>query len=234
MEGFLTLEQLVGQAIDMYRRDYGNEEEFWDEENFKVLVVAYLCKLYNDEYDDKKSRNRAEAGFGIVEFPGEWLVHDDVEVKEKDGEKYIETKQPFFSFTFDAMTSAVHSIRKVSDCDCTCGEFLRLSNKDWWMVKRLPPTSNRYWYGMEGKLVFPCAPDKQCLPKKLRVTYLPQPTMESDCAFVPAPYVTVILTTVLNQLFGAKQGQPVIDTTNDGNSNVSEQTESNMDSLKQK
>jgi len=234
MEGFLTLEQLVAQAIDMYRREYGNEQDFWDEDNFKVLVVAYLQKLYNDEYDDKKSRNKAEAGFSIVEFPGEWLIQEDVEIQEKDGEKFVETKQPFFTFTFDALTSAIHSIRKIGDCGCTCGEFIRLSNKDYWKVNRLPPTSNRYWYGMSGKLVMPCGPEKQCLPKKLRVTFLPLPTMESDCAWIPGPYVTVIITTVLNQLFGAKQGTPVLDETNDGNDNASQQTESNNDSLKQR
>lgn len=227
-----SLGEVVAQATDMFFRDYPSGGAFWDEDNFKANVIAYLAKLINDEYDDRKQRNKVLEGFSSTEFSSSWLVEEKCKVVRDDDGDWFQTSIAVFEFTFDALASGILSIEKLGKCNCTCGDIIRLSNKDYWKYERLPKTSNVYWSAKLDKVFFPCS---QCLPEEFRVTFLPAINMDTDvdCAMVPEPYVTPVITTVLNQMFGAKDGTPFIDKSNDGNPNQAGTSELDKNTLKQ-
>lgn len=220
-----NLGQVIGQAQDMYNRGYASANTEWDEDNFKANIVAFYAKMMDDGYRDQKSQNKSLEGFSFADLSSSWLIEEDLQpAKSKDGGFFVKTKAPIFDFTFDAMANGVHSVSRISDCDCACGDFIRISNREGWMLKRAPKTSNVYWYFLMDKVMFPgCT---ICVPEKVRVRYIPALTYDSeDCQLVPEPYVLPIITTVLNFMFGVKAGQPVIDTTNNQNSNTAPVTE---------
>jgi hypothetical protein len=224
----ITLDRVAQMGMDMYFRDYAPESAFFNLDDFKLLACSTYAKLFNDDFQAQKTQNRNIDMFSYADMTASFLLSEEIEIQEREGIKFAQTKLPLFAFLFDSMSSAIESITKIKDCPC--GEIIKISNRDKWKLKHVPSSKNIYYYLMGDLIEFPSL---SCNPGKLRINYLPALLPDNDACNVPEFYVITLITTVLQIMFGAKN-ENIIDMSNDSNPNVNEITESDPNLLKTK
>lgn len=217
-----TLEQIAQFGLDAYLRAYQSTADFFNMVHFKVLVCSTYATVMNDKYQDQKTRIKQDSGFSFVEMSGPWFVKDEIKVCKDDVKDvhYIELPQPNFVFEYDSLCSSVHSIVKTGKKQC--GEFIRISNADYWKIPSVPVTNDIFWYQLGERIEFPISIG---MPEKVLVNYIPALLLNSDKCSIPETMVDAIVTTVLQIMFGAKNETMVVDKSDDGNPNVNATSE---------
>lgn len=215
-------------AMGLFFQDLRPSDAFFDRDHFKFLCVATYNKLINDEFDQAKLRNKMMEGFSYVEVSPDWLLKEVIKVETDDKKKvkYAIPKSKIFSFGFDNMSSGIQMVAPIGECPC--GDLIRISYKDKWQYCRAPITSDTYFYQAIDRVEFLGL--TSCIPDEVEMWYISQPASDDDNSEIADKQVMPIITTVLNVMFGAKNGE-VIDMTNDANSNAQPATEANADQV---
>lgn len=217
----ISLEQTAQLVMDLYYKNYKQESEFFVLTHFIYLCCTTYAKIINDMYAEEKKKNKDSDGFSFANFSGPWLLEEWCEIKKNDdGVSYIETSMPCFVFDFDALASSVHSIQKGAKGQC--GDVMRLSNKDYWKIDKLPVTGDIYWYQLGEKILLP---NLKCDPGKLKTYYLPALLPSNPQCMLPETMADGIITTTLEIMFGAKKETMLTKMANNSNPNTTETSE---------
>ncbi len=226
----VPLGDLAQMLSDAYYRDLKSDDEFFDMVHFAFVACTAYAKILQDIYSADKQQNKDGDGFSYVNISSEWLLTEVCKIQDDKvtGFKYIATAMPTFSFDVDAMSSAIHSILKPPGAKC--GDFIRLSNKDYWKIASLPKTSDIFCYKMGEKILLP---NLTCDPGDPIVNYIPALLPENLECTVPETMQAAILTTALQIMFGAKNETMVVKMDNNGNPNTTPVTELAPEQVKQ-
>lgn len=221
----VTLKQVADMAEGMFYQDLRAQDAFFEGAHFKWLCAQTYSTLLNKEFTERKLRNKMTEGFSFVEISPSWLVEEDSDVeKGNDGIAYFDTTNPIFSFDFDAMSSGLQMLRAVGKC---CGDLIRISFKDKWQYCRAPLTKDSYFYQGVNRVELI---GRACLPEKVSVWYVPALDIENNDSVMAEGMAIPVITTVLNLMFAAKNGE-VVDMSNNANSNAQPATETDPSSI---
>lgn len=195
-----------------------------------LQCAMVYAKLLQDEFAQGKLLSRQATGFSTVEISADWLQQIEVLIDKKkcDACNYeICLPEQIFSFSYDAMSSALVSITPVS---CECPEFVKIGVRDGWQLKGMPNTGKTF-FNVIGRNKIKFEKSSYDLEgAKVLITFVPAIDHTDAKALIPQTKELPILNTVLQIMLAAKNGN-VIDKSNDQNPNATIETELNKNSL---
>lgn len=209
--------------MDLYYQTYKSEEDFFDIEHFIYLAGISYASFLQSEYERSYKQNLAENGIGSAFLNPDWFILEEIEIKPGDNlaPHIAELKHPVFQFNFDTQNNGIKEIMPLNG---TCNEFVRIGFDERYKLKLLPPSPEVYWFPMARKIGFAKI---YCGLSKAVALYIPSPSCGDTEVPIPDAMEGTILAATLNLMQQAKAGQPVIDTTSDGNPNKEMVTELN-------
>lgn len=219
--------RMVGQmAADLYYQNYKSDDQFFDLEHFNFLLAAEYVKLIKAEATQNKRQNKIDTGFSYIEISPYWLKTEKVSVTEVDGKKISTLTEPVFQFDYDAMGSGIQEVYTVNNNTHTvntpCGEVQRVSRNDRWIACAMPPNAKLFYFVSGNKTIE--FVNVHCNLKEVEVTYVPGVECIGDDFEIHQDKVHDIIRSVLNTMFGAKNGN-IVDMSDDSNPNTTPATE---------
>lgn len=188
-------------------------------EHFIWLSIAADSKLKQDEYDRQIALRRQ-----MRMYNADILMsadnYDTVEVKVVNNK--VKLPSCIMSFSGDNGTIGVNTVEPSGK---SCQPFIRVNPDEKWQVCDIKDVV--FWYPVKDGIEF-INLKSICNPDKIKVTYIPQLTEKS---VVQESRKWLILNMVVSFIKGAIDGS-IIDMSNDGNNNATNQTEINKYILK--
>lgn len=216
----MTLKQVGDMGSALYYQNYKADDQFFDLPHFKFLFVAQYVKQVSQESRQNKREERALNGYSIIEISSDWLTIEKLAVQEDKDRKihFVTPSKRLFPFDYDVMGSAVQYVVPFGQ---ECGDIKRISRNDKWMYCRMPFTTTPLYYVEKDQVVFL---NLKCNLKEVEVQYVPLPDCNDDTSEIREDKIMEMIATVLNLMFGAKNGN-IVDMSNNSNPNTVMQTE---------
>lgn len=219
-----TQSSLAQNTMDLYYQQYASDEDFFKIYHFKYLNGITYAALLQAEYEKSYAKNLAETGIGMATISDDWFCHETVQLVRATeiGQFVTQLKcHKIFSFRYDRQDTGLKDVIALNG---SCGDFIRLRFIERWKLQLLPEgTPEIYYFPLGNKIYFS---NITCGLSKAIVVYIPALNMLDDIDIAPTLEADIVQGT-LNLMFAARQGKPVIDTTNDGNPNATMETEIN-------
>jgi hypothetical protein len=220
------LSVVAQEVMDTYFQDYAPADGFFRLEDFGGWIGKAHGKLADDAAKEIYKQYIAESGSGQIIFSPDWWASVDKEVKEKDGEFYVEMDFKHLGFTYDGQNSGIQELVP-SGTNGNCGTFMRTTILDLWTLNGMAKNKIVWWYEAGDKIKFKTSGD--CNPKKVTIYYIP--TAEDENFKLPTSKAFDIATLAYNLMITAKKENPFVDDTNNANKNVTPQTETDTKQL---
>lgn len=218
----LTLRQVGQMASDLFYQNYKADDQFFDLEHFKFLLAAEYVKQVQAESTANKRENKQFSGFSYIEVSTYWLKTERVKVTTEDGVKTAVLTQQPFQFNFDSVGSGVQYVETVAEGKTIpCAEVIRIAYNDKWMACAMPPNQTTFYYVKGDKIHIL---NSHCNLQEIEVSYVPAPLCYEDDDFIHQDKAHDIIRTVLNTMFGAKNGN-IVDMSDNSNPNSNPATD---------
>lgn len=209
-------------VMDAYLQNFASEDEFFKLEDFAYWVgVSYDEDIANIA-EQLYLLSRSDSGDGQITFSDGFIQYKDYTVQKEDGRPIIKLDVDTPVFRYDTQNSVIQDIFSIGKGNC--GGLIRTTLSERWQLSSITKT-NMVWWLMMGKEV-EFINNNGVFPSKVRVAYIPS---SKDPNFkIPTGREKAIAIQAYNMMQEAKNGNPIVDMTNDGNPNVSPQTELNI------
>jgi hypothetical protein len=213
-----SIKRVAQMAQDSFYQDFKPAGAFLRIEHFLWLCIAADSKLKQDEYEKQIALRRQlrQPGVAISMSADNYVT---IEVAVKNEKAKLPT--PIMTFSGDTEILGVRDVKPLG----TCKNFMRLNPEEEWMACDIPDVV--FWKPDCDTIKFVNL-KKNCNPDKVQVSYIPQLNGKST---VQESRKWAILNMVTSFIKAAKDGV-IMDMSNDGNSNVAQQTEINKYILK--
>jgi len=212
-----SIKKVAQMAMDSFYQDFRPPDGFMRLKHFEWLCIAADSKLKQDEY-----ANLINNRLRMRLFDSDILMSADnymtVELPVIKGK--VKLPYPIMTFSGDISTLGVREVSPVGKCS----PFIRLSPDEKWMACDIKDVV--MWVAMCDTIEI--INHDVCKADNVSVSFIPQLTGKSQ---VQESRKWSILNMVTVFIKSAKDGT-IIDMTNDGNSNVAQQTEINKYILK--
>lgn len=212
----------VGQMImDAYYRDYATDEDFLKLIHFKYVAGIVYGWLQEQDYKEQRTRSRQDKGYTEVNLSPDFLITETAEVSFDEATQLYKITPKFKPYAFDAYDEYGYGIQDVQSVK---GDFVRMSYKGRWKLKRNPISSKTFWFNQSGVVFLDKTADKF---KKVSLLYAPDvldPAFGEDGGDIAQNKEYPVFTMALDNLRRLRDGQ-VVDMTNNSNPNSVMSTE---------
>lgn len=210
------------KAQDQYYQDYPDRDDFFDLDDFKFHFAAVYSKMFDAFFQQVRKANKGEDGFSNVEMSAAWLVKEEIPVESDEEGYFASPSSCIYGFGFDEFSYSLDNVRAIGGCpgNETC-KLQKISLEEAKYLDITPPSRLvYYWLAAANKIRF------QNALTKVAVVYVPAVEADNDNCVVSDNIVADVIKETLILLFGAKSGN-VVDESNDGNKNTTQQNQSN-------
>lgn len=212
------IKKVSQMAMDSFYQSFKPAGAFLRLEHFLWLCIAADGKLKQDEYEKQINLRRQMRQAGA---PISMSADNYVTIKATIKNEVAKLPTPIMTFSGDTDVLGVREVKPLGSCK----NFMRLNPEEEWMACDTP--SVVYWMPDCDSIKL-INLKKNCNPDGIMVSYIPQLNAKST---VQESRKWAILNMVTSYIKAAKDGV-IIDMSNDGNSNMAQQTEINKYILK--
>jgi len=210
-------------CMDAFYQQFKSEEDFFELYHFKYLLSVMYFSYLQKEYEQSYKQTFIETGTGMATINPEWYMPQEITITPSDKiAAYVgELQCKPFQFRFDNQSTGIRDIVPIAG---RCKEFIRINFDERYKFELLPPSSEVYWFPLGNQIYFNHI---KCGLSKAIVLIIPDIDPNDENAVIPAAIEADVLSATLNFMLQARQGKQVIDVSQDGNPNMSLQTEIN-------
>jgi|GEM_PF-5715203 len=188
---------------DLYKQNYGANDDFFEEEDFKFWVAVAYSSMLNKAYQIVRSQNKQMDGFSNIEIPAGWLIPEEITLsknKLRPGEYFAKLKHPVFSFDWDGAANGLQGIHSIGTHHCI---YRKISLNERRFKQVIPPISATlfylnspeeivFWGGKEGARAI--------------IQYVPKVVGEQNDCLLSDNIIDDLSKEVLNMMLSAKNG----------------------------
>lgn len=213
-----SIRKVAQMAMDAFYQEFRPDNAFLRLEHFLYLCIAADSKLKQDEYAAQVNiRLRTRQMGAAISMSADNYITVEAELKKER----VKLPFPIMTFAGDNDNLGVASVTPVGKCK----NIMRLNIDEEWMACDTP--SVPFWIPDCDGVRF-LNLKNNCSVEKVKVRYIPQLNNKGN---IQEARKWAVLNLVTVFIKSAKDGA-IIDTSNDGNSNVAQQTEINKYILK--
>lgn len=211
-----TLIDTASHIQDLYKQNYGANDDFFDIDDFVFWVATTYSELINKQYQVVRQQNKQLDGFANIEIPASWLVEQEITLTKdpiRRNQYFAKLKYPVFSFDWDNAANGLQGVHSIGTHHCL---YRKISLNERRFKQILPdisamlfylnsPDEIIFWGGKEGA--------------KALIQYVPKVVgQENDC-ILSDNIITPLADAVLMRMFQAKNGN-FIQKLDDQNQNI--------------
>lgn len=221
----VPIEIAAQRSMDLFYQNYKSNSEFFDLEDFIAHCGGVLGSVYEQEYQRVKAEMRQEKRDEVVALDAGILIMQHLEVKEVDGELFVEFETPIMTFPFDNQGIGVQDIFSLKPSNRI--PFERTTPTGKYALHYIPVCGVIWFYVTEKgvRLI------NKTNTKLHTIGVLSAPSVDSEKLLVPDGVVEYVITTAAMTIKQAAQGV-IVKKASDGNQNKIIQTEADLSSLK--
>lgn len=210
------------RIMDLYYQDFNSNDDFFRLQDFAWILGTTYGKVADEVAQGIYQNSRAETGMGQITFSQDWWASKEYAVTEADNQWEVCLDIKYVGFTYDTQNSGIQIIQPTKG---DCKKLIRTTLTELWILDTFTPTKVSYWYLMDNKIVF--AKNK---PNAVRVFYIP--TEDDENFKVPSSVEFYIANRAWTAMETYRNGLQIKDTTNDLNANTTQQSETDLSTMK--
>lgn len=198
-----TLIEIATRIQDLYEQNYTPNDRFLDIDDFKFQVATTYSAMLNTAYGLERSKNKLTDGFSNIEIPAAWLVEEVITLKAdsvKNDQHYATLKHPVFSFDWDNAANGLQGVHSAGTHHCL---YRKISLNERRFRQIIPPISAiLFFLNSSSKLVFWGGKEGA----EALIQYVPKVVGEENDCLLSDNIVPILMDTVLDRMFKAKNG----------------------------
>ncbi len=219
----MNLKALANRVQDLYYQDFAPDESFFETYDFKFHCAAVYSDMLDKMFQAMRKEGKVNDGFSNVEISPNWLVKEELELKQDPVTKLYQatTSSKIFGFGFDEFAYALDQVRLIGDCKSKKCRLQKLSRNEVPYLDLTTATSLCYYWQESGdSIVFTEGIGKVLVP------YVPIVDADNDNCVLSDNIAAEVIKAVYTLMVAARNGT-VIDESNDSNKNTTQQNQQN-------
>lgn len=211
-------------AQDDYNQNYADNTSFFLLEDFLIRAGNIAADFYMQMYLQLKAELRQEKRDEVVAFDPSVLVEQIVKLEKKEDDWIGKVDTPVMSFPYDEQSSGFQNV-----FDKNGDEIERSNINQTWQYKYMPTTCRKF-FRIEGKFLKVFG-NPSSATKEVKLLYVPSIKIGDGDVEISDGMVNYVVTSTVDYMVNAKNGNPIIKKTNDLNPNKVMESEINKTTI---
>lgn len=211
-----TLIDTASHIQDLYKQNYGANDDFFDISDFKFWTATTYSSMINTQYQVLRQQNKQMDGFANIEVPASWMLTQPIKLEKdptRSGRCIAKLKYPIFSFDWDNYANGLQGVHSLGKVHCI---YRKIGLHERKFLQILPIIGDiLFYYAGEEEIAFIGGKEGS----EAAVQYIPKVVDQENNCLLSDNIISALATEVLTRMFQAKNGN-FIQKLDDQNPNI--------------